>query len=239
MSAEEMRKTIDLLKLDSRSNLFEARPPSRSDIQHRQNMQDIRQGRGLTPLFVALGYNRSDAEELAVESYNNIGDSAHLRELLNTLAQIGILAQKYGMNAVAQQVQSHDMGIWYDQLTKHDWDELEARQAQMPDGGGEDEDIVDWLYSQNISDLDNVDRILGHRSVASTISAVTDKLGDPDELVHDFFSLATNNVGADDDDNYDDVGIMYSDHDSELVSAYRKLYEILFNTRPKVRGRDY
>ena len=237
MSAEEMRKTIDLLKLDSRSNLFEARPPSRSDIQHRQNMQDIRQGRGLTPLFVALGYNRSDAEELAVESYNNIGDSAHLRELLNTLAQIGILAQKYGMNAVAQQVQSHDMEIWYDQLTKHDWDELEARQAQMPDGGGED--IADWLDSQNISDLDNVDRILGHRSVASTISAVTDKLGDPDELVHDFFSLATNNVGADDDDNYDDVGIMYSDHDSELVSAYRKLYEILFNTRPKVRGRDY
>ena len=235
MSAEEMRKTIDLLKLDSRSNLFEARPPSRSDIQHRQNMQDIRQGRGLTPLFVALGYNRSDAEELAVESYNNIGDSAHLRELLNTLAQIGILAQKYGMNAVAQQVQSHDMGIWYDQLTKHDWDELEARQAQMPDGGGED--IADWLDSQNISDLDNVDRILGHRSVASTISAVTDKLGDPDELVHDFFSLATNNVGADDDDNY--VGIMYSDHDSELLSAYRKLYEILFNTRPKVRGRDY
>ena len=237
MSAEEMRKTIDLLKLDSRSNLFEARPPSRSDIQHRQNMQDIRQGRGLTPLFVALGYNRSDAEELAVESYNNIGDSAHLRELLNTLAQIGILAQKYGMNAVAQQVQSHDMEIWYDQLTKHDWDELEARQAQMPDGGGED--IADWLDSQNISDLDNVDRILGHRSVASTISAVTDKLGDPDELVHDFFSLATNNVGADDDDNYDDVGIMYSDHDSELVSAYRKLYEILFNTRPEVRGRDY
>ena len=221
---EQMRNLLTLL---------EAGPSTRT------LMEQTERGGDLAPLFVAVGYPEDEARKMSVESRANAGSDPGLEALLDGFAAMAAMVRKYGVNEVAQQCQKHEHEFWYDRLTKQDWAELDARAEAKGGADGDDggPDSIALLRDNGIHDLKGLDAFLGHKSVASTISEITDKIRyDDEEMIYYLNQIAGH---REDDEDHDTLGPMILRDTGELGHAWMAVYEKLYRTRPDVRGRDW